>query len=700
MMKLSEVMAESPPPQESDAGGGLKLSEVTKLSDIQAPAQAPAQSGGGLTFDSAPVVPDIAGSSGVSVTPDLAATSPLVGGINEQKTDFGRSSNTGTTNDRIRNLITGDHLKTEFTESLPQIQFAPELSKVNKQAFLSNLGTVLTRDQNALEGVIKKQFGDDASFSEDEKGNIFATLPSGTYQLNHPSFDLADAGSFAIEGALVTGGAIKDGVVRAAGKTALGQSAIEAAEKVVGGNFDPLNIALASIGGAIGGKIDSARAAKGGVAPAQQTAEERRLVAQIVRKTKPEGEAETFLLKIGNDTPPPPDIKDIDPDAVKNLDDLLIDDETTATFVVDGSGRLKSSAAGRAAISNGHNPAVVASMLGADKQTKKIGEQMMNIQQRSLADGKFAGDNRPTKPIGELMQTRIETAVGVRRQAGRRIQAAALKLQNTPVDLDATKATFLDSITREHGVKLTADGLDFSESSFQTAILKPSQARIQTVYDKLFVTGIRNGADAHRFKGALDDLIPNKKLPESGVSAKLESIMINTRQELNTSIRKVSTEYAGANDRAAPAIEALDGLQKAVGKSIDFDSPSAAESLGTAARGLLSNNKSRGALADSLMGVEAVARREGKDTGGDITTLIKLANHLESVFGTNADNSLGGIIENTNKLNERRRQLSANPAKAAIEITQEKVTDYVGEKLGKSDLDQIRLLRNVIREGR
>ena len=664
------------------------------------PEPASAQSGGGLTFDSAPVVPDIAGSAGISVTPDLAATSPLVGGINEHKTDFGRSANTGTTNDRIRNLITGDHLKTEYTESLPQIQFAPELSKVNKQAFLSNLGTVLTRDQNALEGVIKKQFGDDASFSEDEKGNIFATLPSGTYQLNKPGVDLADVGSFAIEGALVTGGAVKDGVIRAAGKTALGQSAIEAAEKVVGGNFDPLNIALASIGGAVGGKIDSVRAAKGGVAPAQQTAEERRLVAQIVRKTKPEAEAETFLSKIGNDTPPPPDIKDIDPDAVKNLDDLLIDDETTATFIVDGSGRLKSSAAGRAAISNGHNPAVVASMLGADKQTKKIGEQMMNIQQRSLADGKFAGDNRPTKPIGELIQSRIETAVDVRRKAGRQVHTAALKLQNTPVDLDATKATFLDSITREHGVKLTADGLDFSDSAFQSAILKPTQAHIQTVYDKLFVTGISNGTSAHRFKGTVGELIPDSQTAETGLSAKLEVLMIETQSQLNKAIRKVSPEYAGANDRAAPAIEALDGLQRAVGRSIDFNAPSAAESLGTAARGLLSNNKSRGALADSLMGVEAVVRREGKDTGGDITTLIKFANHLESVFGTNADNSIGGIIENTNKLNERRRQLSANPARAAIEITQEKVTDYVGEKLGKSDLDQIKLLRNVIREGK
>ena len=708
MMKLSEVMAQSPPPQESDAGGGLKLSEVTKLSDIQAPAQAPAQSGGGLTFDSAPVVPDIAGSSGVSVTPDLAATSPLVGGINEQKTDFGRSSNTGTTNDRIRNLITGDHLKTEYTESLPQIERAPELQNLSRGSILANAGTLLTRDPQALEGVIKKQFGNDASFSEDEKGNIFATLPSGTYQLNKPGIGLRDAAAFGVE-ALVLGaagapsiaarGLLKGGAI-VAGKTAVGQAMLEGAEKFVGGEFDPINIALATVGGGIAGASHAKNLAKNGVAPAQQTLEEQRLVAQIARKTMPHGEAETFLTKIGNKTPPPPDVDSIDPDVAKSLDDLLIDDDTTAQFVVDGSGKLKSSPAGLAALSNGHDPAVVTSLIGANKATKDVANKMLHVQRRSLADATYASEVSPSVEIGKVFEDRIKTALGVRKKAGARLNIIADGLKNTPVNTTNTKEVFLDQLIRGHGVKLTADGLDFSQSTFQSAILKPTQNRIQTIYDKLFVSGIRNGADAHRFKGTLDELIPNQLKDESGVSAKMEALVVETRTALNKSIREVSTEYAGVNDRLSPVLETFERLQKGIGTSIDLDAPSAAESLGRETRGLLSNRKTRGQLSDAVDGLDAIARRETKKDVANLRSLARFSTHLEDVFGTNDTASFGGIIERKLAANERQKLISSNPLKAAGEIGLQKTGEFIGEKLGKSELDQIKILRDLVMEGR
>lgn len=606
-------------------------------------------------------------------------------------------SKAASTKTQVRDAFTGESRRTEFTDTLPEVANAPELNKIDFPSFAFGAGALLTRDQEALEGVLKKQFGDQVSFSEDQKGNIFATFPSGTYQLNKPGLHLADALMVIPEiGAGALGNVDRarrgiTGLLRGAGA----QAGLEATEAALGGDFDPLNIALAGIGGGVLGKLQGS----GGVSPRLQTDAEKRIVAQIAMKRLSPSEAQTFLSKNGIDVPSP-DVNDITPAGVERLEDVLVKDDVAAKFIIDGAGRLKASAAGRSAIRRGHDPGIVSSMLGADKKTTDAMNHMLNIQLRSLADADFAGQNRPSDVIGNLMQQRIDAAASVRKDAGSKLNTAARKLKNTSVDVDAAKSKLLDSF-EEHGIEISGEGLDFSQSTFQVREASgPTQARIQAVYDKLFTSGIKSGFDAHTFKGAIDEMIPYSHIPQEGVSLQLETMLSGVRFELNNAIRDVSKDYAKQNDRIAPAITALNNLQSAVGRTIDLNAPSATSALGTASRKLLSNQQNRGKLTDSLSSLQAIARRDGIAVNGDINSLVKFASHLERTFGTNADNSLGGIIEKTNDLSARRANISSGPVSAAKQVVVDKAVELGESAIRLTDEDHIKTLRAVLREGR
>ena len=90
-----------------------------------------------------------------------------------------------------------------------------------------------------------------------------------------------------------------------------------------------------------------------------------------------------------------------------------------------------------------------------------------------------------------------------------------------------------------------------------------------------------------------------------------ETIALNLREKVNNSLRSVSDDYASANDRFASSIEPLKEFQRIAGTNFDPESPLANEFVGKLARGLLSNNKSREALAKSIYDMEDIARTSG-----------------------------------------------------------------------------------------
>ena len=155
---------------------------------------------------------------------------------------------------RAREMVTGESRATPQIRSMQEIGAAPELNQMSVPAFKASLGLLTTGDTESLKGILTQQFGENVSFTEDDKGNAIVNFPSGSYALNQPGLSGQDVirGAFDILSFMPAGRSLT--IPRAAGTAGATQAAIESAESAVGGGFDPEDVALAAGLGA-GGKV-------------------------------------------------------------------------------------------------------------------------------------------------------------------------------------------------------------------------------------------------------------------------------------------------------------------------------------------------------------------------------------------------------------------------------------------------------------
>ena len=92
-------------------------------------------------------------------------------------------------------------------------------------------------------------------------------------------------------------------------------------------------------------------------------------------------------------------------------------------------------------------------------------------------------------------------------------------------------------------------------------------------------------------------------------------------------------------------MQALDDIQEAVGKKVNFESDRAGEAFGTALRKVLSNYASRNTIIDSIDRVETIAKKYGLKIKDDLMTQIIFVNEIDRMFGAVAKGSLKGVFE-------------------------------------------------------
>lgn len=177
--------------------------------------------------------------------------------------------------DTVGEMITGSGRQTEQTRTLDEIGSAPELNELSMGAFKASLGLLATGDTDKAKGIIQQNIPG-ASFTEDEKGNVIANLPSGQYMLNAPGFSPQDlARTIAQFGAFTPAGRATS-LAGATGGAALTEAALQqTASELGGGDVDVEDVALAGVLGGAGqaaGDLVSAgyRAARGRIAPESQ----------------------------------------------------------------------------------------------------------------------------------------------------------------------------------------------------------------------------------------------------------------------------------------------------------------------------------------------------------------------------------------------------------------------------------------------
>ena len=136
------------------------------------------------------------------------------------------------------------------TSNLQEIGSAQELNEFSWPAFKASAGLLVTDNDESSKKMLKKQFGDDVSFSDSSDG-VVASLPSGDYLVNKKGLSGQDMIKFANDMLSFTPAGRAKGVLGAVGKSALTETALEGAEQSLGGeDVSGKDIALsAGIGG-------------------------------------------------------------------------------------------------------------------------------------------------------------------------------------------------------------------------------------------------------------------------------------------------------------------------------------------------------------------------------------------------------------------------------------------------------------------
>lgn len=171
---------------------------------------------------------------------------------------------------QVKEAYTGAERTTPTIEALDEIGRAPELNELSMKSFKTSMGLLSTGDTESLKGIFKKQYGDNVSFDEDEKGNTIVNLPSGSYALNKPGFSPQDLIRGAFDIASFTPAGRASSIAGAGAKSAATQAAIEGAESGLGGgSFELDEVAKAALIGGAGKSAEnvlgaSYRAATGG----------------------------------------------------------------------------------------------------------------------------------------------------------------------------------------------------------------------------------------------------------------------------------------------------------------------------------------------------------------------------------------------------------------------------------------------------
>ena len=159
----------------------------------------------------------------------------------------------------LAEAVTGSQRRTAATDSLPDWAGMPELNQLSMASFKTGVGTIASSPEETAQ-IIKKNFPG-VQVTQDEKGNyLLRSSINGQQYAIPPGFHVSDipralatAGTFALANELMPGagaGLVRN-MAREGAVGAIGQTGLEGAKALGGGNFDAGNVATAAATGAI-----------------------------------------------------------------------------------------------------------------------------------------------------------------------------------------------------------------------------------------------------------------------------------------------------------------------------------------------------------------------------------------------------------------------------------------------------------------
>jgi len=307
-------------------------------------------------------------------------------------------------------------------------------------------------------------------------------------------------------------------------------------------------------------------------------------------------------------------------------------------------------------IKQGGKPGVVAAIKAGSDADRRAALQMVDVYKAGKTDEKKRALLRPTDVIGRTIDERVKFLVDSAKKSGEEIDSIAKGvMKKQPVDYQPAIADFeaaLDGLgiktmdITKGGVKKRVVDLKGSDVEGDTG----AKRILNTVFERMYETDAPlNAFDVHRLKRYLDTQINYGPKRANALTNEAERAIKGLRRGLNDAMGDKFPDYRAANTQYSDSIGALNDLQKSVGSQIDLKSANADKSLGTASRKLLSNYSSRVSLMDSLELAEQVAARYGLKIKDSVINQVIVANELDRMFGTTADTSLKGIMQNVER---------------------------------------------------
>lgn len=360
-------------------------------------------------------------------------------------------------------------------------------------------------------------------------------------------------------------------------------------------------------------------------------------------------------------------------------------------YFIDGAGKVQKDKLAKEAIRQGFDDGVIAVTKGASKSDKAKMLRMINTVERGKKNALYAAQNRPADVVGDSLAKRVKYVQRVNKAAGQRLDKVAQGLKGKQVDYAPAVDQFVDDL-QSLGVKFDPQTAKVNFQGSDLEGLTGAQGIIRRVLGRMYNTKAPDAYDIHRMKKFIDEQVSYGSKNAKGLAGKSESIVKSLRRNLDQTLDDAFPKYNDVNTRYADTREVLDGYQKAVGRSIDFNSQNADKALGTVSRRLLSNAQTRVQQMDMLSEVEAIARKYGAEFDDDIMTQVLFADELDRVFGPAARTSLQGDAD---KVAQRATRLATQ---SKLETAADVASGVTRKVRGVSEEKAMEAIRGVLRQ--
>ena len=380
-----------------------------------------------------------------------------------------------------------------------------------------------------------------------------------------------------------------------------------------------------------------------------------------------------------------------EPDSVEIVEERLVNNQVVPD--VEASETIR----------QGWTPGVIATVKASSPLDKRKMTQSLNIFLEGKKSERFRALNRPSDVVGETILTRVQYLENQNKEAGQKISKVANEdLRGMTVDFAPAIENFENALSKI-GVSIEfKDGIavpNLRGSDVQGD--KASQRVLKVVLERLTDREpgqMPDAYDVHRLKQYLDTQVSWDQKQKEPLAGKTERVVKELRTELNNILRSKSENYAEANTQYSNTISALDAIQDAVGKKVDFSSENAAKAFGTALRKILSNYNSRTLMIDAIDKVNEIASQYGMKINDDIINQLIFVNEIDRMFGAVASGTFKGQIEQALKTGldiarssaaEKAMQLSITAAERARGINEENAIKAIKDLLERDKKEKV-----------